>query len=79
MTTAWAHLVRGQLPSALQANVGGTLLGVLAIFAVPWLLTSAVRGQWLGMRPDPIVLAWVLTTVALVTLIDWSVRMLVGH
>ena len=78
MTTSWAHLVRGQLPSALRANVGGTLLGLLALLATPWLLISAVRGYWLGMVPNTVILAWILTSVVTVTLIDWSVRMLTG-
>jgi hypothetical protein len=78
MTTAWAHLVRGQLPAALRSNVGGTLLGLLDLVATAWLLASAVRERWLGMAPNPVILAWILTAVVAVTLIDWGVRMLAG-
>jgi hypothetical protein len=78
MTTAWAHLVRGHWLGALRANVGGALLAVLDLLAVPWLLASAARGRWLGWVPDANVLAWVIASIMVVTLIDWSVRMIAG-
>ena len=76
MTTAWAHLVRGQVIGALRANVGGTLLAVVAMIAMPWLLGSAARGRWLGMAPNGAVAACISTTILLVILIDWLVRLL---
>lgn len=78
MTTAWAHLVRGECVEACRANVGGTLLGLLAMVAGPWLLASAIRGRWLGVWPSRRAAAWILTTVFFVTLIDWIVRLLTG-
>jgi hypothetical protein len=75
MTTAWAHLVRGQVTGALAANVGGTLSAVLALLAEPWLLTSAAKGRWWGFRPNAAAAACMLSTVVVVTLIDWGVRM----
>ena len=79
MTTAWAHLGRGQVVAAFGANVGGALLGLLAMAAEPWLILSAVRGRWLGWVPNADVFAWVLTGIVVVTLIDWGVRMLAGY
>jgi hypothetical protein len=76
MTTSWAHLVRGQVGGAFRANVGGALLGLLAVIGVPWLLVSAARGRWLGWVPDADVGAWIAAAVTLVTLADWAVRML---
>ncbi len=78
MTTAWAHLVRGQWVSALRANVGGTLLGMLAIVAVPWLLGSAGRGAWFGVSPNGTAAAWISTTILVVIFIDWAIRLLSG-
>ena len=78
MTTAWAHLVRGQGVNALRANVGGTLLGMLAFVAVPWLLASAGRGVWCGASPNGTAAAWISTTILVVTLIDWAIRLLSG-
>ena len=78
MTTAWAHLVRGEVAGAFEANVGGALLGLLALVAEPWLLISVLRGRWLGWVPNSTVVAWVLTGIVVVTLIDWGIRMLAG-
>lgn len=75
MTTSWACLVRGKLTDALRANVGGTLLGMLAAASVPWLLVSAARGRWLGWCPNTAVVAWAASAILLVTLIDWGVRL----
>lgn len=41
MTTAWAHIVRGNLAAAWQANAGGALLATATVVAVPWLLAAA--------------------------------------
>jgi len=78
MTTAWAHLVRGEWIEAFRANVGGTLLAVLNLVAVPWLLLSAACGRWLGWAPGDSAVAWAILLIALVTLIDWGVRLAAG-
>ncbi len=74
MTTSWSYLVRGRVLSALASNTGGTLLGVIALLATPWMLISALRGKWfLGIPSEP----WVLATLGafvVVTLVDWVVR-----
>jgi hypothetical protein len=79
MTTAWTHLVRGRWVAAFRANVGGALLGILDLIAVPWLLFSSARGRWLGWVPDTTVLAWVIGAIMAVTLVDWAVRLMTGH
>jgi hypothetical protein len=76
MTTSWARLVRGELIEALRANLGGTLLGLLDMLAAPWLLLSAARGRWLGWTPNSTAAAWIATSIMLVTLIDWGVRLM---
>jgi len=78
MTTSWAHLARGQVAVAVRANVGGTLLGLLALAALPWILASAGRGRWWAWAPDANGLAWLCAAVFAVTLIDWLVRLWVG-
>jgi hypothetical protein len=78
MTTAWAHLVRGELIEAARANLGGVVLAVMAIAAVPWLLGSAARGRWLVAAPSGAAVAWVSAIVVLVTLIDWVIRLVAG-
>ena len=74
MTTSWAHVVRGQIVSALRANVGGTLLAVLALVAVPWSLISAGRGRWIWRPPHESLIVAVAAVLVLVTLTDWIVR-----
>ena len=74
MTTAWAHLVRGNISAALQANLGGVLAGVAAAAAAPWLLASALAGRWLVAKPR---LIWLLTSGSIwlgLVVIDWVRR-----
>src|SRR5688572_11699523 len=52
MTTSWAYLTQGDIRRAAGANVGGLLLGVYALVAIPWLLASALRGRWCSLRPS---------------------------
>jgi hypothetical protein len=78
MTTSWANLVRLRLVDALRANVGGTILGLASVLAVPWLLVSAVSGRWVVRTPDIDVLILLVTVVVLVTLIDWGIRLMAG-
>ena len=75
MTTAWACLMRGQWLDACRANAGGTLLGLLAMVAAPWLLASAIRGDWLAAAPNEWAAAGIFAIVLLVTMIDWAIRL----
>jgi hypothetical protein len=71
MTTAWAHLTRGQIRRAASANLGGAVLGVTAMFAAPWLILSAAVGRWLVARPTEVRLIVYAATVAAVIFLDW--------
>jgi len=52
MTTSWALMIRGRASEALQTNIGGSLLFLVAFFSVPWigwiLWTGSrnARDQW---------------------------------
>ena len=76
MTTAWAHLMHGELPRAFQANSGGVLLAVLAMAAAPWLMISAARGRWFIWRPNGNVMGYVSAVIIAVTLVQWGFRLL---
>ena len=77
-TTAWAHLVRGELRQAVAVNLGGTLLCGLVILSVPWLVTSAAAGRWWPGRPSLPLLLVVGTSWLGITLLDWLRRWLPG-
>jgi hypothetical protein len=74
MTTSWAHLVRGNVIAAVQSNLGGTLLGISALLAAPWLFVSAVRGRWWVFAPEQRVGITVGVVIGAVTLLDWLWR-----
>ncbi|MBN2476490.1 MAG: DUF2752 domain-containing protein [Pirellulales bacterium] len=78
MTTSWAHLVRGQLLGAFQANAGGALLGVFAVLAVPWLLLSATLGRWVGYQPRSASMAWAASAAVLAAVVGWVIRLAMG-
>lgn len=78
MTTSWSHVVRGQLWSACRANVGGTLLALVAIIVGPWSLLSASYGRCLGKPPAGWLLLVVTLAVVLVTLVDWTGRIAIA-
>jgi hypothetical protein len=75
MTTSWANLVRMRPADAFRANVGGTVLGLATVIAVPWLLLSAAGGRWYGWKPNSKVLASAATLFVVVTLVDWGARL----
>lgn len=77
-TTAFVKLVRGDWFGALRANVGGTILGVLAAMAGPWLLLSAARGRWLGRPPSGEVAGGVAGVILAVMFVQWIIRLWVG-
>ena len=43
--------------------------------AGPWLLASAIRGDWFAAAPDKRAAAWISAIVLLVTMIDWAIRL----
>jgi len=78
MTTAWAHVVRGQAVAALRASVGGSLLALTALAAGPWLVGSATCGRWLVTAPHEGLIVAVGLTIVVVTLVDWTLRLSFG-
>jgi hypothetical protein len=78
MTTAWAHMLRGNALAAFRANAGGALLAVSAAACGPWLLVSGVRGRWLVGPPHELATLAVGLAIVAVTIIDWTVRLSLG-
>jgi hypothetical protein len=75
MTTSWAFLVRGDIPAALSANSGGTLLGITVIIVCPWLLGSAGVGRWIAVRPSSQKVVILAVVLVMVTIVDWIWRL----
>lgn len=74
MTTAFAHLVRGQWNAAARANPGGVLLGTICAVLIPWMWISAWRGETAGVdQPIEALLILLLATSAM-TLSVWGMR-----
>jgi hypothetical protein len=63
MTTAWAHVVRGEWMLAARCNLGGALAGITALWAGPWMLVSGIRGRWWIGQPA----AWIVVALASAT------------
>ena len=76
MTTAWSHVVRGELRGALRANAGGALLAVTALVGAPWLLTSGLAGRWLLAPPSELLIYAGALIIVLATLVQWALRLL---
>jgi hypothetical protein len=66
--------MHGRWQAALQANLGGAILCLLDIVALPWLLISAVRGRWFLWEPCGSAVAWTMAVVSLVAFLDWGRR-----
>ncbi len=75
MTTSWSHAARGNASGALAANGGGAVLFVLAAAAIPWLIASAIVGQWLGGRPSVRLLLGIGGAWLAVAVLDWARRL----
>lgn len=78
MTTAWAHLGKGGVVAAVRANLTGSLLWLLAVLATTWLLGTAIRGRWFVVAPNRNVAACISTSILVIMLIEWTVRLSVG-
>ena len=74
MTTAWAHLVRGEWLLAWRANAFGC--GLAALFAVvgPWGLISGFRGKWILVEPQTAAVLCALIGLGSVGLLFWVAR-----
>ena len=75
MTTSWAHMVRGQVLSAVKANSGGALLALVAATAGPWMLACGLRGRWLLRPPNEWVVLGIGLAVIVITVMDWIIRL----
>ena len=74
MTTSWSHMTKGQVFSSFRANPGGALLALFSIFGGPWLMISAIKGDWIFGEPPPWLVFSVSGTILVVTLVHWVIQ-----
>lgn len=75
MTTAWAHLVRGQVRAAVRASAAGSLLAVTDAIGVAWLVVCSILGRWWPTPFQPVAVVWFGGTVTALALAEWAVRL----
>lgn len=73
-TTAWSHLVRGQILQAAQANLGAMLLGLVVVLVAPGLLFVAAYGRWPWQQPTLKTLLILASAWSVVVGLDWIRR-----
>lgn len=75
-TTAFAHFVRGEWPSAVRANAAAFVLAIVCAGLMPWCLASAATGRLVGLHDiERPLLILVITMVGLFAL-QWVVNLL---
>ena len=75
MTTSWAYALKGDLPSAIHANVGGVLLCFLAVAMFPSLMWISIRGRPLTSRWFTQVALSVLLIAIFISIVEWLIRL----
>ena len=75
MTTSWAHTLKGDLSSAIHANVGGVLLCFLAVATFPSLMWISIRGRPFESRWFTQVAISVLLIAIFISIVEWLIRL----
>ncbi len=76
MTTAWAHMVRGQWGAAWRANPFGCELAVAVALIAPWCLISGIRGRWIFAAPSTGMGLRILVGLGSLGVLHWIVRII---
>ncbi len=75
MTTSWSHFTHGEIGSALESNVAGVMLAVVAAVGGLWSLITAVTGRWFLGRPNEWLVVAVTCMVMITALAQWIFRL----
>ena len=76
MTTSWSYLMDANVVDSARVNLGGFLLAVGCLIAVPWFSATALRGKWVIARLNENWLLVILISWLVLTLLDWVIRRL---
>lgn len=75
MTTSWAHMVRGQMASALRVSVTGTALALLCAAGAVCALASALSGKLMLAPPRDAVWICGISILLVAILCEWVLRL----
>lgn len=75
-TTTWTLIMHGRWWEAVQTNLGGVMLWLLAAFCGVWMFVSGLRGAWFICRLTSTFFALTLATIALTTFLIWLGRLI---
>lgn len=78
MTTAWAHVARGRFAQAVRCSFTGTVLAWTALCVAPWALSSGLRGWWVGVEPNDLVVLGICFAVCVLALGEWAIRLVLS-
>lgn len=75
MTTSFAHFVRGEFVSSLQANWVGTIMATVSALAIPWGIISLAIGRAWKTR-DPVLAGLIVMSVFCgLSLVNWLIML----
>jgi hypothetical protein len=75
MTTAWSHLMRGNVFVAARTHASGTMLGILAVVLSACCLGYAVVGNLRVRLPSERVLLLFGIAMLMFVLVEWLMRL----
>ncbi len=76
-TTAWVHVLRGELAQAVRSNLAATLLCVGAVIGSLWLMWVAAHGRRPRRVPTSRVVLAVASVWLAVAVCDWLRKVLI--
>lgn len=79
MTTSWALATHGRVWEALETHATGTLLAIAALVVGLAATLVAVGGRRLSWQPNENVLAGLAVIVAVLVLVEWTLRLAAGN
>ncbi len=74
MTTSFAWFVRGRILESIQANIAATWLAIICLILIPWLLIGSWTGKVMPRRKLEYRALILLSSVLLVSVVQWGVR-----
>jgi hypothetical protein len=75
MTTAWAHVMRGDFTRGLQSNIAGVLLCILSLLGSPLLLWTAFQGKMRYGRTLGSTAVVLLCGFLAIAVVEWLIRL----